>query len=286
MSDTGGVADRLRQPEYTGENRCIPCTVANVCIAVGLSGGVAAGVGVAVGTLAAGLAGGAVLVASLTAIYVRGYLVPGTPTLTKRYFPDRVLRLFDKHEETRASAEGTADIDPTEEVDVEAWLVDHGLLTECENRDDLCLTDDLEAAWATELAAIRDGDLDRAVLANLLDVDRATLQFRDHGEAFVAMVGTDRVGQWESEAAFLADVAAARTLEDRTADWSRLSLGARGQILGGLRLFLERCPSCRGGLDFSEDTVESCCRTIDVVALRCRDCDARLFEIEHPGVGA
>ena len=31
------LADRLRQPEYTGENRCTPCTVVNVVIASNLN---------------------------------------------------------------------------------------------------------------------------------------------------------------------------------------------------------------------------------------------------------
>jgi hypothetical protein len=33
----------------------------------------------------------------LAVIALRGYLVPYTPTLTKRYLPDSVLRRFEKH---------------------------------------------------------------------------------------------------------------------------------------------------------------------------------------------
>ena len=31
------VLDTFRQPEYTGDNRCIPCTVVNVAIAAVLA---------------------------------------------------------------------------------------------------------------------------------------------------------------------------------------------------------------------------------------------------------
>lgn len=41
-------------------------------------------------------AGVATLVAALGLVYLRGYLVPGTPTLTRRYLPDRVLAAFGK----------------------------------------------------------------------------------------------------------------------------------------------------------------------------------------------
>ncbi len=75
---------RLRQPEYTGENRYLPCTVADTIVAVVL----AAGVDVAVAAVApitdAVAAAGAVLAVSLAPAWLRGYLVSGTPTLTKR----------------------------------------------------------------------------------------------------------------------------------------------------------------------------------------------------------
>ncbi|ELZ59956.1 MULTISPECIES: hypothetical protein [Halorubrum] len=88
MSSRGtSFRDRIREPEYTGENRCVPCTVLNVALAAALT----------VASAAFGpVAAAAVLVASLGSIYYRGYLVPGTPELTKRYLPDRVLRLFGK----------------------------------------------------------------------------------------------------------------------------------------------------------------------------------------------
>lgn len=91
--------DRLRQPAYTGENRCTPCTLLNVAIAAVLV--------VAATTLAlsrtdrvgAAVVGTALAAVSGATIYLRGYLVPGTPRLTETVLPDRVHRRL----ETRPS---------------------------------------------------------------------------------------------------------------------------------------------------------------------------------------
>jgi hypothetical protein len=82
-----GLLAAVRRPEYTGDNRCLPCTVVNVVLA-GLLTAAAALVSLPLGV--------AVATVSLAAIYLRGYLVPGTPELTKRYLPERVLAWFGK----------------------------------------------------------------------------------------------------------------------------------------------------------------------------------------------
>ena len=82
MSDTLTLLlDRIREPEHTGENRCVPCTVVNAAIAVAAT---------AFASIVAVEAAAVVLVGSVLAIGLRGYLVPGTPALTRRYLPDRV----------------------------------------------------------------------------------------------------------------------------------------------------------------------------------------------------
>lgn len=84
------VTATLRQPEYTGENRCPPCTVVNAVIAAVGS--------VTVGVVASPVAGAVALAVGAAAIWLRGYLVPYTPQLTKRYLPERVLAWFGKAE--------------------------------------------------------------------------------------------------------------------------------------------------------------------------------------------
>ncbi|MEF8851174.1 MAG: hypothetical protein V5A44_03235 [Haloarculaceae archaeon] len=82
MSEVTGPLDRFRQPEYRGENRCVPCTVVNVGIAVSAALVVGTWGALAVETAVAGAAAAAVLAVGLVAVWLRGYLVPGTPRWT------------------------------------------------------------------------------------------------------------------------------------------------------------------------------------------------------------
>ncbi len=89
--------DDLRAAEHTGENRCVPCTVLNLAIAVAV-GVLVAGGGRKRGIRApAAIAAGVLTVALATLVIVlRGYLVPGTPWLTRTFLPDSMLRRFGK----------------------------------------------------------------------------------------------------------------------------------------------------------------------------------------------
>jgi len=264
----------LRQPEYTGENRCVPCTVANLLIAVLVSGLVA------VASPPAAVVGFA---ASLAAIYLRGYLVPGTPTLTKRYLPDSVLRLFDKH--------GLPEPPSVEDdADVEAFLLDVDAVEECRDGRDLCLTDEFRDAWYDRIETQRErGDEDDSVTALFegLDIDPDRVRVQSYDGAYEAYIDDTRIGQWESQAAYLADISAEAELRERHPAWRRLGFDERTEILGALRLWLERCPTCDGPVTLGEDTVESCCRSIDVIAATCQKCGARVFEAQFsPGAMA
>lgn len=276
MSSVSTALDAVRQPAYVGENRCIPCTLVNSVIALALAALAWVVVTPEVGVL--------VVVVSALAIGLRGYLVPGTPTLTKRYLPEPVLAYFDKAPATATTASGDADTVPREDIDVEEILVGAGILVPCEARDDLCLRDEFRESWYANMDAVNDDDATPAAVADLLDVDVSGLSLEDHGEgAFMATFDGVRVGQWESRAALIADVAAADLVAERDDDWDERPIAVRGELLGGLRLFLETCPDCRGAVSFGRETVESCCRSHEVVAVSCDDCGARLFEAAFEG---
>lgn len=264
------IIDTLRQPEYTGENRCIPCTVVNVIIAVVLAAAIVAlpldsAVVISLGT--------GVFLLATAVIYLRGYLVPGTPWFTKTYLPDWMLRVFDKH--PAPPSDGA--------FDTESFLKHVDAVEECADVNDLCLTPGFRAAWRERIDTLNREDTSRDDLAAIVGVDSEQVEFDEFEEAFVARVDGVRMGQWESHAAFLADVAAAKELRTRYSDWTGLDIERQGSILNGLRLFLEACPSCGGPVAIEGDVVESCCRSIDVVAVNCQDCGARLFEAEQPG---
>jgi hypothetical protein len=273
MATSDGVISRFRQPEYTGENRCLPCTAVNTLLAAGLSGAVAAGGLVVTTPVVGAVAGVAVLGVSLLSIYLRGYLVPGTPELTKRYFPPWLLRAFGKE----PVLEHHQPVETDEEFDPEATLLQVGALEECADSDDLCLTDGFAEHWHEQLETL-DTETSRDQLLALLDVDTGEVEYSEYGRAFMAQLDGQTVGKWESEAAFLADLAAARVFAQHYPGWSELSIEARGQLLNGLRLFLDTCPNCGGVPAFDSETVESCCSTYDVAAVTCDDCEARLFE--------
>ncbi|MFC6823754.1 hypothetical protein [Halopelagius fulvigenes] len=215
-------------------------------------------------------------ITSLGTIYLRGYLVPGTPTLTKRYFPERVLRWFDKDITTAAMTDETVEIDP------EQILLNAGAVEPCREGIDLCLTTDFQEAWRERLHTARAHDLGEDHLMGALGVsttdDQITVE--QHGESFVAHTDDAVIGQWGSQAAAVADVTAATELSERFSDWQNLAPAEIARVLMSLRIFIEQCPDCDGPVQVEEEVVESCCRSHDVVVSACQDCDARLFEIE------
>lgn len=286
-----GPIDRLRRPEYTGENRCMPCTIVNTVIALGLSVTVAAVVAVTQSVTVGLAAGGVVFAVCAIGIALRGYLVPKTPYITKNYFPRRVLRWFEKEppaaqEETGFAAEAEESdyddrFDRVDGDDVEEILVNANALEACQNVDDLCVTPSFRDAWRDNIHAFRDTDGDVEYLADMVETDPDGISVEIRDNAYEVKDGRRRIGQWESEAAFLADMAAARTLSETYDGWSNLGLRAKSGVLNGVRVFLEHCPTCDGIVTIDEETVETCCREFDVTAVLCQDCGAHLFETGH-----
>jgi len=281
MRTTGALLSSIRQPEYTGENRCLPCTAVNTVIGLLASAAVGAGlVWTGLASPSSGLAAGLfVFGLCLVAIYFRGYLVPGTPELTTQYFPPWLLAAFGKAPPGYAN-DGRRTDSPRndEEFDPETDLVAASALEECSDRDDLCLTEEFGTEWKRAIERVKTDDADRAELLAILGTDEGEVRYEEHGDAFRAFVDDRVAGRWESRAAFLADLGAGRVLERYHPDWEGLTLRQRSQLLDGLRLFIDTCPSCGGTPEFETETVESCCLSGEVAAVSCGDCGARLFE--------
>lgn len=261
----------LRRPEYTGENRCLPCTVVNLALVA------AAGVGV--GAWLVPVAGVAVAAVGVALVYARGYVVPGTPALTQRFLPDSVLAYFEHGEPG-----GVADAPETDagtEFDPEAALVEAGALTPCTDRDDLCLDSLFRTDWRSEMPAAAD-DMDAAVDALLPSSFEEQADVEYQGQSVVARVDDATVAQWPSRAAFVADAAGAAVLTHADPEWSDRGFAERTHLLAGLRLWLDRCSVCDGPVDLGEESVESCCRSVPVVAASCQSCGARIFEAPLP----
>lgn len=259
------VAARLRQPEHTGENRCGPCTVVNVLIAVAIAG-VLAVMFPALGIIAFAVFAGV--------IYLRGYLVPGTPTITGRYVPTRVLQLFGK----RPAVEGALEAaEPTEigsgdASDNEA-LFAAGVVTRTGD-DAVDLAPAFHEEWRERIDAVRERGPGAADVRAMFDAEEVS----EHGEGSFVIDGNKSV-RWGSNAALVADVAATGIVAERLDEWAEFDADRRQSVLRGLRLCLERCPSCDSPLSVSEERVDPCCQKPHLVAESvCRDCDAAIAD--------
>jgi hypothetical protein len=255
----------LRQSKYTGENRCLPCTIVNIALAALAS---------ALFTVASTVLGAGTFVVSLLIIYLRGYLVPGTPTLTKRYLPDRVLRWFEKEPAPEPTSEVTT-------IDPERVLLDAQAVSLCENGTDLCLTDDFHANWREKVHTVREqGNPTEEDLRDVLGAYSDQISFEAYGEAILARADDEGVGQWPSSAALITDVAAADMFKEWAPDWSTMPPAGRARVLASLRIFVETCQKCDEPIRVGQESVESCCRSYDVLLSACKECDAALFEME------
>ena len=273
---------RLQQPVYTGENRCLPCTILNSIIAIALAAAIA---------FLWPPAGIVALVVFAATIYLRGYLVPGTPELTQRYLPVWLLRAFGKEpfqgaQTTDGGVTGTAATDSTEQPDrdeTERLLRSADVVEDCPHEDDLCLTDEFREVWWRRIRRFR-GDEDRAVaqLATVLGVDPDELKFVDGTDQFGVEFTGDLIGQWDSDAAFYADLAAEPTLAEWLPEWAELDDQTRTQLLAGIRAFLQECPACEAELDQVENVRKSCCAgELVSVSVECPDCGAQVFSGSH-----
>lgn len=270
------VLNRIRQPEYTGPNRCMPCTVVNLAIAL---------VGSALIALVSVPAGAVVLAVSVALIALRGYLVPGTPTLTERYFPRSVLRWFGKDPASADLGDGVGSDDGDGMLDPEAMaaLQAEGVLAECDTRDDLCLSDDFRDEWRDQVEAVKATDDRGGALASVLGLPADGVDLTERQGVFFAHADGEQMGQWYSEAALVAGIAAGRALDGRLDGWRDLGTERRGDILASLRLFLDWCPACDGPAAAEEETTEraggaGCCFSTKVLRVSCQRCEATLFE--------
>lgn len=296
LSMQNGLLGHIEQPEYTGENRCTPCTLLNVLIAIGFA--------LLVGQLHLGV-GLLAFLGSVALIYLRGYLVPGTPELTKRYLPASALALFGKderpepleepltqHAKNRAASDETTDDGTAEspeealeellERPMDAILESFGVVREGE--DDLVLVETFREQWEQYIETLADESEQGAALAAVFEAPPESGEIEhSEGERYYGNVDGSPRHSWITEAAMISDLAANRVLEAAgDPRWTALEPEQRLSILRGFRVFLMTCPACGGPVSPTEDTVESCCSSWNVVAIECADCETRVLELPAP----
>lgn len=266
------LAERVHRPEYTGENRCWPCTVLNLAILAVLG---------AVLFLVDRLLALAVVVVGALLVSLRGYLLPGTPRIAPRLVdplpvdfghgtPDAAGSLGDSAGEP---ADGDAGADHTPEQ-LLAALVEAGVLVA--EGQDLSLAESFCDAWVDRMAALR-ALSNEALAARAADAAAGEVEGQAHDDR-ILIAGERDV--WLRPAVAVAETAAAETLANRGVD---PSLG--GPAAHPLRMFLPCCPACGG--DVHETTVQNCCGGPGSIqgnpeqpVLACEDCETVLFEFD------
>ncbi|AXR79120.1 hypothetical protein [Natrarchaeobaculum sulfurireducens] len=268
LASVSAAFESVRRPEFTGNNRCVPCTAFHVSLAVALSILLAIVTTPFVATVA--------FVGFVTVIYFRGYLFPGTPRLAKRL----VLR-----RPRRSSGATTDNSDAVTAVDGDRL---ESLVRSLDVVDDrgpagYRLEPEFRDAWHDRIDEIRAANSRLEVLSTQLglDPDRVVLEVTSSG--FAANYGRNRIGCWPSEAALLADLAATPELEARAPRWRTLGAEERSALLAELRGLLERCPNCNGTLERVGPAADSCGSTATRGANGCRVCGSRLVE-RHEGI--
>lgn len=262
------LLDRVRRPAYTGENRCTPCTVLNLLVAATLS--------IVLAVVSPGIAVLAFAV-SVVVIYLRGYLVPGTPTITARYFPEWVLELFGKESVAVEPDDRTTETDLLETCEVvEAARGDNRRLESSPARDRK-LDPAFRGRWNEEIRRTRDRNLGREAVADTFGVDADAVSAMG---ANGYLLGDERLIQWPSDAALAADVAAGRELRDCCPGWDEQDVADRLDALTTIRTLRRDCPACGESLSRIRETVESCCQpSVEVVSAFCEECGAQLAEM-------
>lgn len=261
------MLDGLRKREYTGENRCWPCTVLNASVLLLACAGVDRLVpGERTRRLGAasvvGVVGGA-------AIALRGYLIPGTPAVAPK-FAARLSSDRQPPAETGSLA-GETDDDTGERALSE--LLDAGVVHSV--GESLHLDERFRTDWRDEIESLQTADLEAAV-RRVASSSVTTATVRDGAYIVVAADGIESE-RWLPRPVAIAEVAAVRALAayDVPPD-------VRVQSASALRAFLHDCPACDAPLE--ETSADQCCGSgssnplappDDVLA--CPRCDQRVF---------
>lgn len=259
--------DDIRRQEYTGTNRCWPCTSVNLG-AVGL---------LALLCYRRDRRFWAVLVATIgvAAIAVRGYVVPYTPQFAPRLVESLPLPdgLFEKDAgrdiPESASLTGT-------ELDGTTVLQELAAAGAIDAEDELIRpAAAIDSTWREEMDRLAAEPLDA-----LAEEAAATVPTLAGAETYV-----DDTGEWlvvdgglVARPVVVAELAAYLALDETVADQRVRLAGARA-----FRMFLDSCPAC--GTELVESSAVSCCggytdpQTKPEDVLVCPSCEQRLFTI-------
>lgn len=256
---------QFKDPRYTGENRCIACTITNVSISLVIT--------VAL-TVIQPIFAAMFLVVSLLAIYFRGYLIPGTPSLTKRYFPPWLLSIFGKETESPSHPQN-ANVQPEEAFQQAGILSEHP-------SQNLKLDTTVADRYQSSIPSL--DSVQEEVIRDILGEGDYDITVHASGRSAILAFQGHILSQWPSVASLQADVASAEVIAEELPGWSQRSPRERAILVRGFRSLVEACPDCGETVKIREDEQESCCSTYEVVTVSCEECGADLLEFEDRGM--
>lgn len=256
----------LRRPEYTGRNRCWPCTVLNVFVLLGCCLVLAVlSLPLSLGTLLAGTG----------AIWLRGYLVPSTPALTAR-----VRRTLGREPDRPLTGSLAPDVDDDElgERTLTALIEAGAIRPEAER---LHLDEGFTEDWHEEMERLESLPNEGLVEATAAATQEMEVELLDTDRPLVVLTGPDGDEAWVSRPVTIAEVAAERTLSTRVPAMSHRDRLAAARAL---RSFLDRCPIC--GTETEEVRPNRCCggvrdpADLSGTVLVCPACDEALYRFD------
>lgn len=266
--------DSMRRPEYTGTNRCWPCTLLNLA----LLGAAVVVLGLISPPLAFSLAA-----VGTAGIWVRGYLVPYTPSFAPRiadWLPVEFTHPSGGDRPVPTGSGGAlAGSDPSDPEAVLETLLDSGILETDE--DGVFLSQSFEATWDSECATLADLSSQElaAVAADAAPGDLEVAVHEVDGGQWIQLGTGGSVADEDevllSRPVAVAEVAAVRALTDAEV---ALDTETRASAAQALRAFLDNCPVC--GTRLVESSTADCCggQKADARPVsRCPNCDEAIY---------
>lgn len=262
------MLDDFKQPEYTGKNRCIHCTILNIGLLVILSALVASG----------SIVGGVILAAGGTiAIWLRGYFVPYTPRVGPQIM-DAISEITSR-ETLPKSVDGSLASDAVSGEKVVEGLLRADIL-ESTDDEDLELSETFRNQWRAEMRKARTLELaeferwaEKIALGDIIVGIEAKEQLWSDPYVVVTLnTGDESVLRYPVAVAEFASLAVLEGTELEPT----VCLHASGPLRG----FLTDCPLCDSSLDVSR--FDGCCgnprREGENPGLVCKECRTVLYK--------
>lgn len=276
--------DAIRRPEHIGDQRCWPCTVVNVAIVCAVAlvlGRRRRALGLAVASLGA------------TLVYLRGYVVPGTPAFAPKLvaaspLPDDWFHTDSpapgiEREGGESGDEGLAGDDDLDGEQLLETLLAAGALTV--DGETVDLDPAFAEVWESKMADLADLDTEALADATFAVAHASEASTYDgDGDPHEWVVLSDGSGSFEGRTWLSRPVAIAETAAVNALDGYVDDEGTRRAAAGPLRMFLQTCPDC--GTDLREQSAASCCggytgpKEEPATVLACPDCNLRLYTFD------